>query len=109
MKEVEGVARIGALFVAALASMASTVVVAQSNSNDRSAYVQRGLSAFQPQSVPMQDCQRSAADFASHGQCGQGDLACVARLEHELKNTVEKNCVRAIEELRPKPQLYPLP
>ncbi|MGD7195673.1 hypothetical protein [Ralstonia pseudosolanacearum] len=56
----------------------------------------------QQQSTSMQDCQDASARLVSHGFCGQGDLACVARLEEELKNSVEKACVRAIDELKPK-------
>jgi len=90
-------------------ALTSTVALAQSGNRSADAY-QRTLpwQSQQPQSGAMQDCQSTAADFASHGQCGQGDLACVARLQNELKNTVEKNCVRAIEELRHKAQLYSL-
>ncbi len=62
-----------------------------------------------PQSVTMQECQDRADEFARTGYCGQGDLACVARLEYELKSRVERTCVRAIEELKPPPQRYPLP
>ncbi|MCK4154195.1 hypothetical protein [Ralstonia pseudosolanacearum] len=56
----------------------------------------------QQQSTSMQECQDASARLVSHGFCGQGDLACVARLEAELKNSVEKSCVRAIQDLKPK-------
>lgn len=65
-------------------------------------YVQREIPLSQPRSSSMQDCQDASARLVSHGYCGQGDLACVARLEAELKTSVEKSCVRAIEDLKPK-------
>ena len=70
---------------AAFCSLAlpSTSVLAQSGS--RSTDVKQEIFPWQSpqaQSAAMQDCQSSAANFATHGQCGQGDLACVVRLQN---------------------------
>lgn len=82
-------------------SLASTAVYAV-NGMGLSENNQQGIPLDQRQTPSMQDCQDASARLVSHGYCGQGDLACVARLEEELKNSVEKACVRAIKELGPK-------
>jgi hypothetical protein len=86
--------------VACSPMLISTAAMAQNGSGE----VQWGISLGKPQAVSMKECQDKAAQFASHGFCGQGDLACVARLTNELKNSVEKTCVQAIQDLKPQPQ-----
>ncbi|SCU98870.1 conserved exported hypothetical protein [Cupriavidus necator] len=78
MQRLKSSARIGAIFFAALAN---TTAVAET----------------------VQQCQDKAKELQSHGTCGQGDMACVVRLDNELKNSVGETCRRAIEDLKPKP------
>lgn len=59
------------------------------------------ISTGQRKSASIQECQDASTQLASHGYCGQGDLACVVRLETELQNSVEKTCVQAINDLKP--------
>ncbi|MGE6497111.1 hypothetical protein ACQKFX_21370 [Cupriavidus metallidurans] len=89
--------------VACSLMLATTASMAQNGSGE----VQWGISPGKPQAVSMKECQDKTAQFASHGFCGQGDLACVARLTNELKNSVEKTCLQAIHDLKPQPQRPP--
>ena len=51
----------------------------------------------------IQQCQDRAKELQSHAVCGQGDLACLNRLENELKDRVGKTCEKALEDLKPQP------
>jgi len=82
-------------------SLASAIASATNDMNmGQSAQPEITTGRAKPESI--QDCQDASTQLASHGYCGQGDLACVAMLETELQNSVEKACVRAIDGLKPK-------
>ena len=50
-------------------------------------------------SVTVQQCEVRARQLQTHAVCS--DIACLNRLEKELKNSVESTCRKALEDMKP--------
>lgn len=92
----------GATSVALCALLLASTAAFATNDMNLGENAELETSTGQRKPASIQDCQDASTQLASHGYCGQGDLACVARLEVELQNSVEKACVQAINDLKPK-------